>query len=1291
MKRILNTGLVCFIFFLFNGNAALLDAGQVTMEVSTTTSSTPGKITARVRITNKGPDPARDVSVIGQFQAEQQRVFIGDHLRPGQSAEGGVVFNVPADLIGTYPLFVTVIYTHSDGINVSSASLAKVTIGSAGKEILSLKAEIVGDAGNGAISVQVQANEPSLGLVTITPHAADDLSVAPSVQQVRLEKGKGKATFKAINISGNADSAYGIFFAAEYDTGNLHGLATADIVVPVQKMRPVITPALEHLQAILTVVLLACAVIVLIILIISSTFRQWLFSLQRIPHLLDILVLAAAEIFIFSKFDLASLITATTTTGGDTASHYYTLDYLRHTLLPAGRISGWTMGNYAGFPILQFYFPLPFLLMCLLDLVMPLQVAFKLVTLLGTALLPVAAYTMLRLIRCPFPGPGIGALLMLPFLFNGANSMWGGNILSTLAGEFSYSLSMALSLILIGSLYRGALAGKGIIRNAILVFLVGFSHGYTLLFAEAMSLFLLATPYGFNRRVIYLFKVYGLGFCLLAFWLLPLLVFTRYTTAYHLVWTINSVTEVVPKILLPVIIAGIGGSLVTLVIGIMRQKENGSAMLGALTYLWFGLAVAVVFFVAAPRIGVVDIRYVPYGQLMLCFMAAFFLGWTATYSLNRWGLNWLLLIVMTAAVMLWTNSHLGPVTGWTKWNYEGFEAKKSWPVYEQLNKTLAGNFGDPRVVFEHSQDHNTFGSSRAFESLPYFAGRATLEGLYMQASITAPFVFYIQSIVSRESSQPFPQYSYTTMDFNRARRYLNLFNVSDLIIRSREAKQAIRQVPAYELSRSIGQYEIWKFTENSDNYVTVLDNEPIHYQGGEPWKEIAHQWFSRDALDDVSLIFNDAATGNNESAVHLTADSLEALPRQAVETTNCTIRETIGNEKIFFETTCPGKPHLVKISFHPNWQVKGAAKIHLVTPSFMLVYPQDEKVHLYYGPGPWDRLGQVLTLFGLAVILLQLPLPGKGERNTWSMVKNRLNLPEIKKLRFLPDPGPGGRKAIMLTVVAAAFILVAIGSYRTYSNEPYRIYNQSIRYKDQGLYEKARAGFRSFIQKYPLANLARESSYYIAITYYLEKNDPEARKSFVEYLARYPQGSRVAEVRYHLGLVLLRSGKKDEGVRTLQLLINKHPGSSWAGYAKERLQEHGAIPAAMKLNINSSNLDEYMGRAITFFNQEKLDAAKPIFLQISQEFPEFEDAVQALAALALCYYKEGDCSTTIKYYQQLVARYPNHQLAAEAFFHLALCFEKTGNKGLAKEAYGNVIKSFPDTTYARQALEILQR
>jgi hypothetical protein len=61
---------------------------------------------------------------------------------------------------------------------------------------------------------------------------------------------------------------------------------------------------------------------------------------------IQLLVLAAVEVFLFSKFDLAALFTSTITAGGDTASNYYTLEFLRHTLLPESGISGWTMGNY---------------------------------------------------------------------------------------------------------------------------------------------------------------------------------------------------------------------------------------------------------------------------------------------------------------------------------------------------------------------------------------------------------------------------------------------------------------------------------------------------------------------------------------------------------------------------------------------------------------------------------------------------------------------------------------------------------------------------------------------------------------------------------------------------------------------------------------------------------------------------------------------------------------------------------------------------------------------------------
>ena len=297
----------------------------------------------------------------------------------------------------------------------------------------------------------------------------------------------------------------------------------------------------------------------------------------------------------------------------------------------------------------------------------------------------------------------------------------------------------------------------------------------------------------------------------------------------------------------------------------------------------------------------------------------------------------------------------------------------------------------------------------------------------------------------------------------------------------------------------------------------------------------------------------------------------------------------------------------------------------------------------------------------------------------------------FRGVQFPFNPGPRARKTILVLILIVFTGAVAAGSYNVYTNEPYRGYNRSIQLKDAKQYQQARNGFRRFVKQYPLANLAQESSYYIAITYYLEKRDQEAIRSFEEYLELYPQGVRAAEVGYHLGLVLFRSGRKDEAIFSMQRLIKMHPNSPWAGYARERLQELGLTPSGEKLDINSSNLNEYMGRAINYFNHDQLEEAKPILLQIIERFPDFAGAPQALAALALCYYKVNDCSRTIKYYRKLAERYPEHQLVAEAYFHLGLCYEKTGSRSLAEEAFRKVLEIDKDGVYGKQAAQKLNK
>ena len=75
--------------------------------------------------------------------------------------------------------------------------------------------------------------------------------------------------------------------------------------------------------------------------------------------------------------------------------------------------------------------------------------------------------------------------------------------------------------------------------------------------------------------------------------------------------------------------------------------------------------------------------------------------------------------------------------------------------------------------------------------------------------------------------------------------------------------------------------------------------------------------------------------------------------------------EDVADDEIKIKTDCIGKPVLIKVSYFPNWQVEGADRIYLVSPSFMMVFPEQEDVRLYYGYTSSDYLGIALSIIGI--------------------------------------------------------------------------------------------------------------------------------------------------------------------------------------------------------------------------------------------------------------------------------------------------------------------------------------
>ncbi len=174
----------------------------------------------------------------------------------------------------------------------------------------------------------------------------------------------------------------------------------------------------------------------------------------------DTLVIVALIYVVLYSLHPNLLFSSSLITGGDTGAHLALPAYLR-SQGDLFNLTPWYPGWFAGMPAYTYYFVLPDYFATLASYVIGFAVAFKLATVLGSVLMPICAYAMGRLFRAPRPVPIALAAATLPFLFDASFTIDGGNLFSTMAGEYAFSLSLAFCLVTIGLFARGVVTGRG--------------------------------------------------------------------------------------------------------------------------------------------------------------------------------------------------------------------------------------------------------------------------------------------------------------------------------------------------------------------------------------------------------------------------------------------------------------------------------------------------------------------------------------------------------------------------------------------------------------------------------------------------------------------------------------------------------------------------------------------------------------------------------------------------------------------------------------------------------------
>ncbi|MDK1025940.1 MAG: hypothetical protein QGM46_06465 [Actinomycetota bacterium] len=713
----------------------------------------------------------------------------------------------------------------------------------------------------------------------------------------------------------------------------------------------------------------------------ETTISKWyVFALIAAPTLLIFLTMSGVLGPILregqSLWRIPYLFVANTPTGGDMGAHVLLPKVLLENVLASGRILGWSMDWYAGFPVLYFYFPLPALATVAFDLALPYGVAFKLVTILGLVALPTAAYFFVRFLgftRFVAAIAGVAGSLMV---FMESYSIFGANIKSTLAGMFSFSISFALSILYIGLVVRSYRQGRKLnIVAGVILGLTALSHVISTIIAVIVVAPLVLAPLALvlvdrarareaGAGAVGVVSSWMIGFGVSAFFSIPLGVNTFSGMTSDMGWApVTAIVgnyqgpgSLIPGELVPILVLGFIGMMWTM----LRRDSVGIA-------IWMTLfPVAGYFLIAVIDLTVLyNARLLPYWYFGLFTFAGIAIALFATAVGRQFvGRDHATLVAGAVVVVLMVGAaalSMHDLPGWVKWNYEGYEGKAVWSEYENLMETV-DELPPGRIMWEANSDMNKYGTPMALMLFPYWSeGHPSMEGLFFESSLTTPFHFLNAAEVSRRPSNPVRGLNYHGMDFDRAAKHLAVYDVAYYVSYTDEARTAAEDFGL----EALAEPEPWTIFALPDaGRIDIAAMEPVVWAGEESFVDAALEWYDDvDNLDSWLVEDGPAAWRRVASVDERLSDQRPYSGGGAVEL------NTFEDYEVSFTTTAIGVPHLVKVSYFPNWTVEGAEGVYRVAPSLMLVVPTQAEVTLQFKNRWVENLGMALTaatLLGLA-------------------------------------------------------------------------------------------------------------------------------------------------------------------------------------------------------------------------------------------------------------------------------------------------------------------------------------
>lgn len=814
-------------------------------------------------------------------------------------------------------------------------------------------------------------------------------------------------------------------------------------------------------------------------------------------------------------------------TGGDSASHVLYAKIYSEELLFSGRILPWLPEVFGGFPFLSYYFPLPFIVIASLSKLIGFAPAFKWGAFLAAMLLPGAVYVGgRRLLNLPCLPAFFGAMGALAFLLHEQHAIWGGNMASVFAGEFAYSYGVIFAILAMMAWARAVARGRGWVLAAVFEAASGFSHGFPLLVVGFSTALLLLDCNGWKQfRYAFgaLIRGHLLAFMLLGGWLWPMLEMHGLTLPNDASYSVSNWKDLLPASLWPVLAAGLGALALMAVPAVRSRWTSGQQI--ALRYFASASGLAALGFIAGDSIGLADIRFYP----MVLLLGAILCGWMFGQALAALGSNpgmagyealrfarGTLVVASCLGLLGWLGQHITEVPSWSLWNHAGLDSKPQWNNLSRLFPAMQGNLWSPRLVFEHDPINGDIGSNRSLEILPLFLNhRPVLEGLYMESAVLGPAIYQTQSEISATPSSPLVRFPSGSLDPEFAAAHMNFLHADMLLLRSDKAKAAIEASGLFERIAEAPPFSLYRLVRFDSRLVQVV-TQTLSFHPRQDWMQDAFQWFrTRSRFNGALPVYFSGAEPPQISAEIQSGKNVHEIH--------------LDRHEMVFDTDAIGHPHLVKMAYHPRWQLSSRGSLHIAAPGFMLVIPDEREIRLVYGHTTIGKLGMAATVTALFYLLF----------SAWP---SRRSVTEPDEA-FLTSTEHAGRISRWLPLIVGWCALAVAGTL-FYQNSPERVYAEAWVHMRANDYKTASEYFVTAYERRKPKAKKEEALFWLARSLEFAGYPAEARARLRELCENY-HGYWLPESLYWLAMVEKQNNQNEAAEHHIRRLREEFPANQW--------------------------------------------------------------------------------------------------------------------------------------------------